>query len=56
MNEQTVLIVGDDIDSAIVIGPFSSAENAIRYAEIDCRNEEWAIASLYPPRQMEDDK
>lgn len=50
-NEQFVLIVGDDLDNTITIGPFEQVEDATMFAEIECRNEVWHVAILYPVRK-----
>lgn len=44
-----IVITGNVIDGLTMFGPFSNAEDANEYGDLECGQDTWVVATLYKP-------
>jgi hypothetical protein len=44
-----VLLIGNVVDGITPVGNFTNTEEAIDYAEIFCKNEDWIVTKILEP-------
>lgn len=46
-----ILVIGNPVDGIIFIGPFDDGEEAVEYAEVHHKNDEWWMAPIDTPKE-----